>query len=255
MSISIALATKDGARYLEEQVLSILPQLHSGDELIISVDPSCDGTRELAARLAAGAPSDTPSDAERAADVFENASCIRVVDGPGEGVIKNFEHALKATRNEKIFLCDHDDVWMPHKVAEVLRAFVQSNAVLVIHDAEVVDQDLAPIAPSYFQLRNSGSGYRKNLLKNTYIGACMAFMRELKQLALPFPSTIPMHDQWLGLLAERHGGTYFLEEPLIKYRRHESNATADNHASFNQMFTWRKNLIQALTQRERKIDE
>jgi glycosyltransferase involved in cell wall biosynthesis len=240
MSISIALATKDGTRYLEEQVTSILPQLHAGDELVISVDPSDDGTRELATRLASEASA--------------NASCIRVIDGPGEGVIKNFEHALKATRNEKIFLCDHDDVWMPNKVAEVLRAFVQSNAVLVVHDAQVVDQDLMPVAPSYFQLRKSGAGYRKNLFKNTYIGACMAFMRELKSLALPFPAAIPMHDQWLGLLAEKHGGVYFLEEPLIKYRRHESNATADVHADFGQMLTWRKNLIQALTQREREID-
>ncbi|MDR2586905.1 MAG: glycosyltransferase family 2 protein [Coriobacteriales bacterium] len=237
MPLSVALAAKDGSAYLEEQVASILPQLHADDELIISVDPSSDNTRELAERLATDAP------------------CIRVIDGPGQGVIRNFEHALETTRNERIFLCDHDDIWMPNKVAEVLRAFVESNALLVIHDAQVVDQELAPVAPSYFKLRKSGPGYRKNLLKNTYIGACMAFTRQLKRLALPFPVGIPMHDQWLGLLAEKHGSVCFLDEALIQYRRHGANATSSTHADLAQMLVWRKDLIRALSQREKELKE
>jgi glycosyltransferase involved in cell wall biosynthesis len=235
MPLSVALAAKDGSRYLAAQVESILPQLGAGDELIISVDPSGDGTRELAERLASDAP------------------CIRVMDGPGLGIIKNFECAIAAARNEHIFLSDHDDVWMPHKVARVLRAFVESGAVLVIHDARVVDGELAETAPSYFRLRKSGPGYRKNLLKNSYMGACMAFTRGLKRMALPFPPGIPMHDQWLGLLAERHGGVCFLKEPLISYRRHGDNATSSTHAGLGQMLAWRAGLVAALSQREREL--
>jgi glycosyltransferase involved in cell wall biosynthesis len=235
MPLSVALAAKDGSRYLAAQVASILPQLCAGDELIISVDPSGDNTRELAEHLASSAP------------------CIRVMDGPGLGVVKNFERAIAAAQNERIFLSDHDDVWMPHKVAEVLRAFTESGAALVIHDARVVDGGLAEIAPSYFRLRKSGPGYRKNLLKNSYMGACIAFTRELKQVALPFPPHIPMHDQWLGLLAERHGGVHFLKEPLISYRRHGSNATSSTHAGLGQMLAWRTGLMAALSQREREL--
>jgi glycosyltransferase involved in cell wall biosynthesis len=245
MALSVALAAKDGSRYLGAQVASILPQLHADDELVISVDPSSDTTRELAERLAAEtlAPESTP-----------DAPCLRVIEGPGQGLIRNFECAIAATRNEWIFLSDHDDVWMPHKVAEVLRAFTESSAMLVIHDARVVDENLAEIAPSYFCLRGSGPGYRRNLLKNSYMGACMAFTRELKQIALPFPSHIPMHDQWLGLLAEKQGTVCFLDEQLISYRRHGNNATSDAHAGLWQMLAWRTHLIRALSQREREIE-
>jgi hypothetical protein len=63
-----------------------------------------------------------------------------------------------------------------------------------------------------------------------------------------------MHDQWLGLLAERHGGVHFLAEALISYRRHGANATADTHAGLRRMLTWRTDLVQALNQREREIN-
>jgi glycosyltransferase involved in cell wall biosynthesis len=274
MSVSVALAAKDGSEYLACQVASILPQLEQGDEIVISVDPSSDDTRAIAERLAADAlqagcaaavaesavppPAvaeaavPPPAVAAAAAPPPAAAPCIRVIDGPGQGVIKNFECALAATRNERIFLSDHDDVWMPHKMARVRAAFAHSGAALVIHDAQVVNENLQETAPSYFHLRKSGPGFWKNLLKNSYMGACMAFERELMELALPFPPFIPMHDQWLGLLAEKHGGVYFLEEPLISYRRHGANATADTHAGFGQMLAWRKNLITAFNQRERE---
>lgn len=53
----------------------------------------------------------------------------------------------------------------------------------------------------------------------------MAFRKELLPVILPFPRKIPMHDQWIGLLAEIYGKTYYISEPLIYYRRHASNAS------------------------------
>jgi hypothetical protein len=35
-----------------------------------------------------------------------------------------------------------------------------------------------------------------------------------------------MHDVWIGLLAECMGKVFFLDEPLMYYRRHEKNFTA-----------------------------
>ncbi|OYZ69398.1 MAG: hypothetical protein B7X98_01375 [Methylophilaceae bacterium 17-43-7] len=53
----------------------------------------------------------------------------------------------------------------------------------------------------------------------------MAFKRELLDVALPFPPNIPMHDVWLGLLAEIKGNVVFLNEKLVLYRRHDKNAS------------------------------
>ena len=44
----------------------------------------------------------------------------------------------------------------------------------------------------------------------------MTFKKELKPYILPFPENLPMHDQWIGLIAEFKGKVKFLNMPLIK---------------------------------------
>ena len=54
-------------------------------------------------------------------------------------------------------------------------------------------------------MRGCRTGILKNILKNSYIGCCMAFRKELRKYILPFPENIPMHDQWIGLIGEITG--------------------------------------------------
>jgi hypothetical protein len=53
----------------------------------------------------------------------------------------------------------------------------------------------------------------------------MAFNRKVLSRALPFPSDIPMHDQWLGIVGEMHFSVHFMKEVLVYHRKHESNAS------------------------------
>jgi glycosyltransferase involved in cell wall biosynthesis len=237
MSVSVALAAKDGARYLADQGASILPQLSAerGDELIISTDPSSDDTAEIAAELA------------------KQFALIKLLQGPGKGTQANFELAIKACKGTHIFLSDQDDVWLPGKVTEVLKDFETSGAALIIHDAIVVDEYLKVINPSYFAMRNSKPGVYKNFVKNSFVGCCMAFKAELIDIALPFPSQLPMHDQWLGLVASRYQTVSFLPLQLVQYRRHTRTATKNTHAGFFQMMLWRFNLLKALRQRHKML--
>ena len=65
----------------------------------------------------------------------------------------------------------------------------------------------------------------KNIFNNTYVGCCMAFSRPLLDIALPFPQRIPMHDMWIGLLAELFGTVEFVNVKTMYYRRHAASAT------------------------------
>ncbi|MDR2109551.1 MAG: glycosyltransferase [Coriobacteriales bacterium] len=235
--ISVALAAKDGARFLVEQVVSILPQLTASDELIISVDPSEDDTLELARALA-----ETTSGAA--------APRFTVLEGPGRTIAANFEQALRACTNEIIFLADQDDIWLEDKVSTILKAFARSDALLICHDAAIVDEHLNLLELSYFSWHKSHGGLVRSVLRNSYVGCCLALRRELLNAALPFPPNIPMHDQWLGCLAERFRRTLFLESPLILYRRHSANSTSDRHAGLKQMLGWRAALLKALIKRK-----
>lgn len=229
MSISVALATYNGEKYISEQLNSILPQLGPEDEIIISDDGSSDRTLEIVAGFC--------------------SAQIKVLKNPGKGVISNVENAIKHTSGDIIFLCDQDDVWLPDKVSVTKKYLLESDVKLVVSDAIVVDENLKVLEDSFFKLMNSGSGFIKNFIKNTYHGCCMAFLKELKEVILPFPKNIPMHDSWIGLMAELYGKVLFIPEKLIYYRRHQNNATVLKRESLRKSLIWRKNLAVALIRR------
>ena len=228
MTVSVALAAYNGEKYIDELLSSVLPQLSEDDEIVASVDPSGDSTKE---KLLALSRAD---------------SRIKVIDGEGRGLIKNFENALKNCRGDIILLCDQDDVWLENKVSRIKEEFTESGALLCMHNAKVTDENLNVFGDSFFAERGTGTGLVKNILKNTYMGCCMAFKREALDFILPFPDSLPMHDQWIGLVCEKKGKVSLIDEPLILYRRHGDNVSGDTHSGVLQMLKWRLNIIGAL---------
>ncbi|NJP39857.1 glycosyltransferase [Oscillospiraceae bacterium HV4-5-C5C] len=235
MSISVAMAAYNGSTYIKEQIASIMPQLGQADELIISCDPSVDKTWDIICEQSQTDPR------------------IKVYRGPGKGLILNFQKAIESCHGDYIFLCDQDDIWCPNKVKYMVECFSNTNADVILHDACIVNQDLVCLQPSYFEFHNTGGGYWRNIIKNGFIGCCMAFKRSFRTLIIPFPPNIPMHDQWIGLLGLKYGKVVFLRKQLIYYRRHSSNATFSHHASVLQMLKWRVNILLALGERARTL--
>ena len=222
MKLSVALAAYNGEKYIAEQLRSILDQLGADDEVVVSDDNPSGGTRDAVMAL---------SDAR-----------VRYVEGPGQGVIKNFENAIARTTGDIIFLSDQDDVWLPGKVEAVVSA-MENGAKVVLHNAQVTDENLVPTGDTMFALRNSRPGYTKNVIRNSYMGCCMAFEKSLKDKILPFPDNLPMHDQWIGLIAERSGDkVQFIETPYLLYRRNDASLTGQA-TTFSQKLSWRRAIL------------
>lgn len=231
--ISVCVATYNGARHVLAQLQSVLPQLAADDEVIVSDDGSTDATREVVHGI--GDPR------------------IVLSDGPCAGVVRNFEHALRHARGNVIFLCDQDDIWLPHKVERVMQALDQVD--LVVTDCRVVDDALNELHPSFFRFNGSRPGLLRNLAKNGYLGCCMAMRRTVLEPALPFPERIAMHDWWLGLVAERTGRVRFLDEPLSLYRRHGGNVSPAATRSTVPLVTrlrWRMDMVRYMLARDRR---
>jgi glycosyltransferase involved in cell wall biosynthesis len=202
-NISVCMAVKNGAAYLHDQLTSILPQLAGDDEIIISDDHSSDESIQVIEQF--------------------NDSRITILQNPGQGLISNFENAIRHATGTYIFLADQDDVWMHNKVEETLLHL--RNHALVVTDCAIVTSKLGATGQSFFQLNNSRSGILYNLIKNSYMGCCMAFHKKVLTKALPFPEKIPMHDAWLGLMAELHFNVKFVDQKLLYHRRHTDNAS------------------------------
>ena len=226
--ISVCMATYNGEKYLKDQLDSILKQIQSSDEVIISDDGSSDSTRDII---------------EEFQKEYKN---IYLVDGSKRGVQKNFENALKHAKGDILFLSDQDDIWVEGKVDRVLKEFENKNTLCVVHDAEIVDSNLNRVQDSFFKLKNGKPGLLHNLYKNAFIGCCMAFRKSVFEKSYPFPDHIEMHDWWIGLVAECMGNTVFIYEPYLKYRRHSDNASSLHHYPLKKMIFNRLYFIEQL---------
>lgn len=210
------MATYNGEKFIRQQLDSILGQLGSTDELVISDDGSTDETKSIIAEY--------------------RDPRIRLLDNKQfKSPMYNFENALKYAAGDFIFLADQDDVWSEVKVETMLTLLERYD--LVISDCEVIGDNHELLAPSFFDLVGAGPGRLKNLYFNTYLGCCMAFRRSVLDLALPFPRNpnIGMHDIWIGFLAELNFSPIFYPEKLVRYRRHSGNASTTGGASGNSL--------------------
>ncbi len=203
--ISVCIATYNGEKYIREQIESILPQLGDKDEVIISDDSSTDNTIQII-------------------QSFDDTR-IKIFSGNiFHSPVFNFENALKYVQGEYIFLCDQDDVWASNKVEMMLSYLKEYD--LVVSDCCVTDENLKVIGESFYKLSAPKKGFWSNLIKNHYMGCCMAFKRSVLEIALPFPPKVALHDIWIGLCAEAFFNTKFIPDKLLKYRRHGDNASS-----------------------------
>lgn len=203
--ISVCVATYNGEKYIKEQIESMICQLSPEDEIVVSDDGSTDGTIAII-------------------QSFKDDR-IKIVQGPCKSKpALNFENALIHAKGDYIFLADQDDVWEQNKV-EVMMNELKTND-LVLSDCSIVDKDLNTICPSYFSMLTPKTGVINNIIKNHYLGCCLAFRRNVLQVAIPFPKNVIMHDIWIGLCADIYYRTAIISQPLMKYRRHGNNESS-----------------------------
>lgn len=227
--ISVCMATYNGERFIREQIDSILPQLSTTDELIISDDGSTDSTIQII--------------------ISYNDKRIRLIAGPQEhSVVKNFEHVLRHAKGDIIFTVDQDDIWHPEKVVTCL-SYLQTTDC-VVSNCTIVDASLNPIYNSFYLLNHTRFGKWYNLLiHNGYLGCCMAFRRSVLNDVLPFPPNIPQHDIWIGNVAAFRHHLLFIQDCLIDYRRHDANNSSTSekaNSTIYQKICYRINIIKGL---------
>ena len=228
--ISVCVATYNGEKFIREQIESILCQLSSDDEIIVSDDGSTDGTIVIINCI--------------------GDKRIRIIEGPRKhSPTFNFENALKEAKGDYIFLADQDDVWKTNKV-EVCMKWLQKYDC-VVSDAEVTDSNLNPLYPSLYAIMQVRQGHIYNTVwKNGYTGCCMAFRRNILEASLPFPKDIPMHDIWIGNVAAYKYNVKFIPDKLILFRRHKETISCNGKGSKYSMwqqikFRWNiiKNIV------------
>ena len=216
--VSVCMATCNGETYILPQLRSMLPQLLSGDEIIIVDDASVDDTPTLVLEFIRNlAPS---TQAPRMVFLRHNQN---------HGVVKTFEEAVRCATGDILFLSDQDDLWAHDKVRKVLAVFEKNpKAQVVATNFSVIDDQDKPVHNSPLNAHRKFSvSLAANFIHNQFQGAALAFRSSFLQQILPFPTgRLFLHDRWIGARASlRKAETHFIDEPLLLYRQHAENYT------------------------------
>lgn len=216
-AVSIALATYNGARFLDEQLESLARQTLLPAELVVSDDGSTDATMEILRAFAARAP-------------FP----VRILQGDQRlGVADNFFRAAEACASPLIAFCDQDDVWLPEKLATCVRRLEQDGSLLAMHIATLTDARLTPVGLHRQDI--AGNAVAPALTRDIGVGCwgnTMLFRRTLLSVAdwrhrptQTWKQAPMLHDSWIYVLACALGPVSLIDEPLCLYRQHDSNLT------------------------------
>ena len=209
MKVSVAMITYNSEIFLRPQIDTILSNLSSIDELVVSDDGSSDQTLQILQ------------------DYAKKDRRIKLFSISHSGCNANYQNAISKCSGDIIFLSDDDNVWMPNKVAEVLKAYEDNPDVwFVMHDCEIADEHLQEIKASFFKDRKAKPGLLRNILRCSYGGSLISFKKDLCHYILPFPRKMPVfYDEWIGLQASKRGHVLFLPKVLSIWRRHTGSAS------------------------------
>lgn len=224
MTLSVALCTCDGERYLDEQMAGLLDQSRPPDEVVVLDDASVDGTLGKVEAMARSAPFPV--------HVLRNEQ--------RRGPTDSFERAVGACRGSFVALCDQDDRWYPDKLAVLEAALAPPGVLLVFTDGDLIDAQGSRRGLTLWE----GVGFRGArqhrfaadplpvlLNRSVVTGCASAFRRELLDVALPFPAALaepasPMlHDRWLSLVAACRGEVVAVPDRTLAYRVHAEQVT------------------------------
>lgn len=233
--VSVAMATYNGADFVEEQIRSILPELAGTDELIVVDDASTDNTVEVVRGI--------------------GDSRIRLYPrSENRGYVRTFEEAIGCARGEYIFLADQDDVWIPGRVDRMLSVlrthlFVASNMVILETGAR----------PRWSFTSSADGRWARNLLLigsgvSGYYGCGMAMRRRALDLVTPFPPyLVESHDLWLAIAGNLAHSIGHVEEPTLRRRVHDSNVTPDRPRGVRQVLAARIMLLRCVLTLRRRM--
>lgn len=201
-TVSVVLCTYNGARYLCEQLDSILAQDCPILEIIVQDDGSTDDTLDLLKSYRDAHPG--------LFRLYRNTERL--------GFCRNFHTAMLRARGEFVAISDQDDIWFPQKIRRQLETIGTADICLGDY---FTDPTYAPplsdrVCPS--------TCFEHQLFYDGMPGHGMLLRADFVRSIATWDYTI-YYDWWLGVHAFMGHGLVKVDEPLNWHRHHAASAT------------------------------
>ena len=242
MKISVAFIVYNGARYMREQLDSILAQTHDVDEIIVCDDRSTDGTKEII---------------EEYKNKHPNLFFIHYNNKNIEPT-KNIEKAIQNCKGELILLADQDDYWETKKVETIVKWFEANPTMNGVFTSGSLMKSTGELDYRYalwdvmsfpYKAIKNGEDLKLyiNTVENNVTGATLAIRNNLAFLKQPFPVIKHLvHDRWLAMNLAENNSLGILEDKLIRYRIHSAQAIGGMTKNIDKYIELNANLLEGI---------
>ena len=226
-TVGILMATYNGAKYIKEQLDSIICQTYENWILYISDDGSSDDTLSILYEY------------ER------KDNRIHVEQSLHRGACGNFAQLINKYGSlfNYLMFCDQDDVWKENKVKLSFENMKQrenelgNKPIMVFCRKKIVNSNLKEIDKENLDMRTD---FHSILLQNPIYGCTMMLNKSAIEIATPIPLYATNHDHWIALKLSLCGNIYLINKELILYRQHNNNVTGgmNNYGVLNKIKKW-----------------
>jgi glycosyltransferase involved in cell wall biosynthesis len=216
--VAILMCTYNGEEFIREQLDSIETQDHKNWTLHVNDDGSKDKTLDIL----------------KAYQKKWGLKKLHIRRGPQKGFCQNFLQIIndKKIKADLYFLCDQDDVWMPHKLSHTIKKISMLDPlkpILYCARTTYVSSDTKKIL-GQSDLFLKPPSFRNAIIQSIAGGNTMAFNNPLKTKAQKYQRVdVVSHDWWLYIINELKGGqTIYDTESTILYRQHSKSLIGAN---------------------------
>lgn len=216
-TVDILMATRNGGRFLRNQLLSLQQQTHRDWILRIRDDGSTDDTIAIIDEFARN-----------------DARIMRVTEGEGQGLGAgaNFLGLVQHAESDFGIFCDQDDIWFERKLelllAVAIAEFDPRLPCCVYCDGHgYSDEEGVITVPGIW--RWHARGLEEFLFFNAgYQGCSLLFNRAMMDFVSGYKAaSFYMHDDVVSLVGHVFGQVHFLPKRLMLYRQHDANVTGN----------------------------
>lgn len=214
--IDILMTTYNGARYISNQLYSLIQQTEVNWRLFVRDDGSKDDTVSILRKFAA-----------------VDSRFILVEDNLGNlGAAKSFLMLTKYAKSDYVIFCDQDDIWFEKKLEFLLKEanvrLKPSSPGFVYCDGYGYSDELGIITLPNISKVHASKLNEFIFLNAGYQGCSIFFNQALCGLLQEYRGRdLYMHDDIVSLMGHTFGDVFFLDKALMLYRQHSDNVTGN----------------------------
>lgn len=212
--LTVIMLSYNHGKYISEAIESVLSQTYGDFEFLIIENGSTDGSKKLIEKYS--------SIDRRIVPIFNDENL---------GIAGSRNKALNQAKGKFMAFIDSDDIWVPNKLEKQMKILETNEDLVVSGEAEVIDASNNLFGITYSDLsrtngaQKSGRVLHDLLKRGNFVPTSSLILKTERAREIGFNENLRYMDDYRFLIQlAKKLKFYWIQEPIVKYRLHGSNA-------------------------------